>query len=205
MKKIINLSFIVVHIFMAISCSKENSSTKNEEIYSKVINLKINAELISGTTNQYRGFGYIPIETGEDYKVELSTNVYNFYRNSYDTSLLLKDGPGGNSKYFLTESNTTEYALTFELGTTINSSSKVWDYSVYGFHSDSDFSFTPRNDFKIYPGSGDKYVAIKMTLLDNTVHYGWILLNYASDALSVTVKEFAYHKIPGNPIKIGEK
>src|SRR5690554_810997 len=53
-----------------------------------------------------------------------------------------------------------------------------------------------------FPGAGDKYMAIKFDLNNNT-HYGWVRLDVAAKSNSVTIKDFAYESQANTPISAG--
>lgn len=69
----------------------------------------------------------------------------------------------------------------------------------------SDAYYNTSSKFNIKPGSGDKYIAFKYKNFDQGYsNYGWMLINYASNGRSVTLKEVAYNAVKNGAIKVGE-
>lgn len=84
----------------------------------------------------------------------------------------------------------------------ISSASSSWASSsnIYGYSS-----VLGNVDGAITPGSGDKYIGLRLKLADNTTHYGWLLLSYSANGLAVTIKEAGYNKTADESIKAGQK
>jgi hypothetical protein len=51
-------------------------------------------------------------------------------------------------------------------------------------------------------GQTDKYLAVEFAIGTN-IHYGWVRLDHAADASSITIKDYAYESMPMLPITAG--
>lgn len=95
-----------------------------------------------------------------------------------------------------------------EAGANINSSS-----SFLGANSSNIFSGGGLALNTQYIGAGDfmnttdKYIAVKFSKGTSltTTHYGWIRVDVADDAASVTVKDYAYQSTPDTEIRAGDE
>jgi hypothetical protein len=193
MKKII-LSIITITI-LTISCKKENSST-NSNIFSKQVNVTVTA-VLSGLDSVFSKEQVVPLtgDVGEDFTIWVRKDIH---KNSSSTSLMIN----GLSDRQLSGTN---YELkTLNLNDVINTTSNSWangaglGNAYYKLENSILTNIIP-------PGSGDKYLGLKLKLSDNTTHYGWLIVNYSVDGLSLTVKEFAYNKNANEEIKAGQK
>lgn len=52
-------------------------------------------------------------------------------------------------------------------------------------------------------GATDKYLGVQFAIGTN-IHHGWVRLDHASNASSITIKDYAYNTVPLAPIKAGE-
>lgn len=52
-------------------------------------------------------------------------------------------------------------------------------------------------------GSTDKYLGVKFTA-GATTHYGWVRLDVAADASTITIKDYAYNQFPDGEILAGQ-
>lgn len=161
----------------------------------------------------------ISIATGQDEKEDsIDVNldgVFDFYvgvgQGTYDGetyNYFYIEGDYDENNQLLTSNLKIEgydYAFLKPLagGTSISSSSTIWNGYGYGAYKVSG----PEENFDIgdiKAGSGDKYIGFKFKNGSN-VHYGWMLVNYASNARSLTIKELAYHKDANTAIEAGDK
>lgn len=193
MKKII-LSIITITI-LTISCKKENSST-NSNIFSKQINITVTA-VPSSLDSVLRKDQYVPLtgDVGEDFSVTIRKDIH---KNSSSTFLTIN----GLSDRQL--SGTNYELITLNANDIINATNNSWATGA----GDGNAYYKLENSILtniISPGSGDKYLGLKLKLSDNTTHYGWLIVNYSVDGLSLTVKEFAYNKNANEEIKAGQK
>lgn len=52
-------------------------------------------------------------------------------------------------------------------------------------------------------GQTDKFLGVKFDITGNT-HYGWVRLDVAADATTITVKDYAYNTVANDSIKAGQ-
>ncbi len=53
-----------------------------------------------------------------------------------------------------------------------------------------------------FPGAGNKYIGVRFTNEDGE-HFGWIQLNVNANSTSVEIIDWAWEKVPGEPILAG--
>jgi len=95
------------------------------------------------------------------------------------------------------------FVKTLSSGTTVAPESNVWvDFGYCAYFASGSYGFNLGN---VKAGSGDKYIGFRFADKSNAIHYGWALINYASDAKSVVVKELAYKKDSNVAINVGDK
>lgn len=115
----------------------------------------------------------------------------------------------GISTYGFTASNVVKQdhsTFGVELATALSASDNIssgseWSTANYslGLQSNSYFG----GDIGYFGGQGDKYIGVRFDI-SGSVHYGWILVNVASDASSTTVKSYAYNTTPNESLEAGQ-
>lgn len=184
MKKIILYTIVLISISI-VSCTKNNSSNSSS-ITVKSLNLSATAVYDVNNDYYYGSISNIPITGTSDDKLDIM--IY----KDIDTDLRIN--ANSNQEIAVDASTTPKKYKIFTSGAEISSTSTGWQGDVANFTTGS-----------IVAGSGDKYVGIRIKLSDNTTHYGWMLINYASNGLTVTLKEVAYNNVANESIKAGQK
>lgn len=186
MKNLILFTIVLLSI-ITISCTK-NASTNKSSITFKSLNLSATATGPKfSNADFHEGIYDIPITGTSDDKLDIL-----FYK--YPSTTLLKIGASTNQEVAVDASISPKKYKIFTSGAEISSTSAGWQGSVAN-----------ETGGDIVAGSGDKYVGIRVKLSDNTTHYGWMLINYASNGLTVTLKEVAYNNVANESIKAGQK
>lgn len=185
----------------AISCKKESTSSNNSIEY-KLLNLS--ATMSSGTGYISAKIQDVPItgEIGDKVDVVLEKNASiatPYLRLSIEPTSTQEFG------YFTTTTSSSKLLKAFAKDAVIDASTSWYSSPLYGYAEGSFLSPIAEADGNIQPGSGDKYVGMRLKLSDNSTHYGWMLINYSADKSTVTVKEVAYNKNENEAIKAGQK
>lgn len=198
MKQINILGILLILFVCSTSCKKDGNSTGN--IAYKALNLTGTATN-SSDPNFYQGGIYdIPITGESNDKIDV-TIVKNNTVTPTATFFYLQ--PTINQEVgYITGTSVSKALKVYAKDAVISSSSSSWASSsnIYGYSS-----VLGSIDGAIAPGSGDKYIGLRLKLADNTTHYGWLLLNYSANGLTVTIKEAAYNKTANESIKAGQK
>lgn len=182
-----------------ISC-KKGSTSSNSSIEYKLLNLS--ATMSSGTGYISAKIQDVPI-TGEigdkvDVVLEKNASIATPYLR-----LIIEPTSTQEFAYFTTATSYSKLLKAFAKDAVIDATSTSWYSSpLYGYGEDT---YVAVADGNIQPGSGDKYVGMRLKLSDNTTHYGWMLINYSADKSTVIVKEVAYNKNANEAIKAGQK
>ncbi|MBC8173689.1 MAG: hypothetical protein H7X71_07275 [Chitinophagales bacterium] len=75
-------------------------------------------------------------------------------------------------------------------------------YSLF-YKFDTGLSYQVLDDGFWFGGETDKYMGVRFYIGANQ-HYGWIRMDVSADNKVVTIKDFAFDNIPGDPILAGE-
>lgn len=175
MKKIFLLSIIPVFLILS-SCKKE---TPEGNIYHKQINISITANETVPSIGLY-GDSVLYVNN-EKFIVQTYSNTFRIGMGDFSS----------NVEFGKTGQNLKIFNLNEEINQLAVSS---WSYS--GASGDL-----------ITPGSGDKYVAFRIKPDENIdkSYYGWMKLNFASNAKTITIIEYAYNQNVNESIKVGQK
>ncbi len=200
MKKTFFLSTICI-LLSATSCKKADSSNSGN-IESKQLNLS--ATMSSGTGYISAKIQDVPItgEVGDKVDVVLEKNesiASPYLRLSIEPTSTQEFG------YLTTATSSSKLLKAFAKDALIDASTLWYSSPLYGYAEGTFLSPIAEADGNIQPGSGDKYVGMRLKLSDNSTHYGWLMINYSSDKSTVTVKEVAYNKNANESIKAGQK
>lgn len=196
MKKLFKILCTLL-ILTSVSCKKNSSISSSNIIYGS-LNQTISAVPVSGG---FFGTGEI-VMTGDidedlDLEVELDTTGSDKF-SQLQFSCSINDEIAYNGTDLIIYKKAKVFAGDQEI-----TSASTWSSGVARAYNNS-MALGVTND-AIIPGSGDKYVGVRLKLSDNTTHYGWIRINYAANGFTVVVKDFAYNKNANESIKAGQK
>jgi hypothetical protein len=173
---------IIAMSIIFISCKKEKSDSNKDIIY-KTLNFTLNnSDTLLNITGQSLDEFKISASNDTDYA------YYGFYLYSFSYDV-----------NFHTISTTINDLKPLSSGVEINSSLTTWNYRSDGYFNNNTGGLLG----VITPGSGDKYIGLRIAMSDGD-HYGWLLLNYTSDK-KLIIKEAAYNKVVNGSIKAGQK
>jgi hypothetical protein len=138
-------------------------------------------------------YGYLYNYGGTDYQLNY---VFSFVAPDATAALVASMQAAGTSSFPVTTSLAS--------GTAIGSASTWLDTTAAGgtFYFNSAYGFGQTLLGTANTGA-DTYIGARFLIGANT-HYGWVRINVAADASSVTIKDYAYNGTANGPINAGQ-
>ncbi|MDB5227435.1 MAG: hypothetical protein JWN78_1628 [Bacteroidota bacterium] len=193
MKKMIIMLLALTSV--ALSCKKNDSqnTTTPPTIYInyKSVNHVVTAVADPTTPTDFEGYYTVteyPHEFG--FRISKNTDPSNLENRFWIYSV-------EDTKFYC---DTYNNLLPLTAGTDIKNLTGKWVGT-----GDGEYNSSGSDVGNIKAGSGDKYVGLQFTASGGGYFYGWALVNYAANALSLTVKEYAINNTLNATIKVGQK
>ncbi len=190
MKRILIITVAILALGIS-SCTKSSDNNTTGGIYNKQLNLSYTVIV----PTQLYGFSLLDDTTlAASDKIYLYLVTNSFYLTGTFSQELAYTA-GTNAERILKVYATDEVISSANTWDDGNSGIITWGYRMSGGNIDGN----------VTPGTGDKFIGIRLTLSDNKIHYGWVRLNYSSNGKTVNIVEYAYNKTANASIKAGEK
>lgn len=105
-----------------------------------------------------------------------------------------------------TSSQAAQFVSNLSNGNAIGASGNFVTSAVFAqetFFSAPAVSFSTTNTWGNFVGATDAYIGVSFDISGST-HYGWVRCDVASDATTVTIKDYAYDATAGTTINAGD-
>ena len=179
----------------------KKSLQKKLKGYSLTAGAMIAAGVSANAQVQYSGVINHSMVTFDTYNIDLDGDGVDDFAMQLNTSS--SGSFSGDIDRLVSNNNWmgTGFASALSSGVAVNSAVADWDTNDtpwdLGYYSQAGSAI-----YGPFPGAGDKFIGVKFDISGET-HYGWIRVNLAADAQSMTVVDWAYESTAGLQIFTG--
>ena len=182
----------------------KKSLQKKLKNYSLTAGAMIAAGVSADAQVQYSGEINHSMVTNDTYNIDLDGDGVDDFEMQLNTYYSSSSFSGDIDR--LVDGNNwmgTGFASALSSGVAVNSSSAI-DWEPSDNNWDLGFFYPGGSSVSgNFPGAGDKFIGVKFDI-SGTTHYGWIRVNLAADAQSMTIVDWAYNQTAGAEILTGD-